>query len=518
MSWKSEIEELARRRKLAAAMGGPEKVERQHSRGLLTVRERIAALLDEGSFHEVGGIAGSASYEDNRIADFTPANFVMGRGRIEGRAVVVGGDDFTVRGGAADAAIAEKQVYAERMANELRLPLVRLIDGTGGGGSVKTLDSSRARTYVPRNPGWELVVDNLAKVPVVALALGPCAGLGAARAVTSHYSVMVRGKSQLFVAGPPVVARLGEELDKEGLGGSRIHTRNGAIDDEVASEEEAFAAARRFLSYLPSSVHGVPPRGACDDDPGRTDEALLQAVPRDRRKVYKMREIIGSLVDRGSFTEMGRMFGRSVITGLARLDGWPVALMASDPYHLGGGWSADASLKATRFVDLAETFHLPVVHLVDNPGFAIGLDAERAATIRHGARALAAIYQASVPWCSVLVRKAFGVAGAGHSNASRLQLRYAWPSGDWGSLPVEGGVEAAYRAQLDAAGSEQERQRMIEDIVQRLNAVRSPFRTAESFMVEEIIDPRETRPMLCEFANLAADLRTPGPGQMRYRP
>ena len=178
-----------------------------------------------------------------------------------------------------------------------------------------------------------------------------------------------------------------------------------------------------------------------------------------------------------------------------------MAILAGDPYHFGGGWTAATSHKVRRFVDLAETFHLPAVHLVDCPGFVIGRRSEEEATIRHGSNALAAIYQANVPWCSILIRKAFGVAGAAHSNAHKLQYRYAWPSGDWGSLPVEGGVEAAYKSQLEASDDPD---KLLQEITERLNQVRSPFRTAEAFLVEEIIDPRETRPLLCEFANLAA--------------
>jgi acetyl-CoA carboxylase carboxyltransferase component len=516
MSWKPEIDELRKREALANEMGGAEKLERQHSRGKLDVRERIDRLIDSGSFHEIGKIAGKAEYDDEgRLESFRPSNFVFGRARIDGRPMVVAGDDFTVRGGAADASIHGKQVMAERLANEMRLPLVRLIDGTGGGGSVKTLDAKNARTYVPVNPGWEIVVDNLAKVPVVALGLGPVAGLGAARLVSSHYSMLVKGLGQMFVAGPPVVKRLGQDLTKQELGGSDIHTRNGAVDDEVASEDEAFERARRFLSYLPASVYELPPRTTANDDPERREEFLLEVVPRDRRKVYKMRRIIEAVCDLGSFFELGRRFGGSAITGLARLDGWPVALLASDPYVYGGGWTADASQKVVRFVELAETFHLPVIHLVDNPGFVIGLEAEKAATIRHGARALASVYQATVPWASVLIRKVFGVAGAAHSNGARLQYRYAWPSGDWGSLPVEGGLEAAYKSQLEQA---EDPEALKAEILERLNAVRSPFRTAEAFLVEEIIDPRETRSLLCEFARLAAPLRTPGRSRFQLRP
>src|SRR6476660_5349496 len=252
MTWEPELEELRRRRALAAEMGGPEKVEKHRALGKLPVRERIDHLLDPGSFHEIGGLTGRGTYaEDGTLAAVMPANFVMGRGRSDGRTVVVGGDDFTVRGGAADASIFQKQVHAERMAHDLGLPIVRLVDGSGGGGSVKTLETER-RAFVPFNPGWEWVVDNLARVPVVSLCLGSVAGLGAARVVTSHYSMMVKGTSHLFVAGPVVVNQLGTEtVDKETLGGSRIHTRNGTVDDEIATEDEAFARARQFLSYLP---------------------------------------------------------------------------------------------------------------------------------------------------------------------------------------------------------------------------------------------------------------------------
>jgi len=515
MSWESDIEELRRREALARQMGGPVKVKRQHDAGRLTVRERIDLLLDPGSFHEIGALAGRANYgADGTMEAFQPANFVFGRGRIEGRPVVVGGDDFTVRGGAADASIRGKQVQSEQMANELRIPLVRLIDGTGGGGSVKTIET-QGYTYVPANPAWDWVVSNMGTVPVVALGLGSVAGLGAARLATSHYSVMVEGISHMFIAGPPVVARLSGPITKDALGAADIHARAGAVDDVVASEAEAFARARRFLSYLPASVYELPARTEPADDPARREAWLIEAVPRDRRKVYDMRRILNAIVDKGSLFEMGRKFGGSVITALARLDGWPVAVLASDPYFYGGGWTADASQKAMRFVDLANTFHLPIVHLVDVPGFVIGIEAEKAGTIRHGARALAAIYQARVPFCSIIIRKVFGVAGAGHTPHHKLHYRYAWPSGDWGSLPVEGGIEAAYRAELDAST---DREKLRIEIEERLNRYRSPFRTAETFLIEEIIDPRDTRPLLCEFANLVAKLREPGPVANAMRP
>ena len=403
---------------------------------------------------------------------------------------------------------------SEQLANEYRLPLIRLIEGTGGGGSVKSLDKEE-RTYIPGNPGWNWVVENLSTVPVISLALGPVAGLGAARDVSSHFSIMVEGLSQMFVAGPPVVKRIGENLSKEELGGSEIHSKNGAIDIIVKTEKEAIQTARKILSYLPSSVYDLPPRGKIFDDPNRADEWLIDVIPKDRRKVYKSRKIIETVIDKNSFLEFGKTYGRSVIAGLARIDGWPVGILASDPYFYGGGWTANASNKVTRFVDIAETFHLPVVHLVDNPGFVIGLDAEKEATIRHGARALTAVYQAKVPWCSVILRKVFGVAGAAHSNASRVHYRYAWPSGDWGSLPMEGGIEAAFKSDLEKSDNPEI---LLQEIEARMEKVRSPFRTAEAFIAEEIIAPRHTRKLLCDFVNLAAPLRKPGKVSFGLRP
>jgi acetyl-CoA carboxylase carboxyltransferase component len=504
MSWQPEVDEIRRRMELARAMGGDANIARQHDGGKLTVRERIDRLLDAGSFHEIGGLTGKAVYENGTLVSITPSNFVLGTGRIDGRRIVVGGDDFTVRGGAADGSVAYKAGYGELMARELRLPIVRLVDGTGGGGSVKTLDEMK-RTYVPANPAWDTVVALLSEVPVVGACMGSVAGLGAARVVTSHFSVMVRGTSQLFVAGPPVVERgVGEVVTKEELGGAHIHAHeSGAVDNEVASEDEAFAEIRRFLSYLPSNVWQVPPCAPSSDPADRREEALLGLVPRNRKRGYDVRRLLALVLDRDSFFEIGRYHGRPLVTGFARLAGRPVGVIADDPLQGGGGLDAPASEKMVRFIDLCDTFHLPCVHFVDQPGFLIGTDAERAGTIRKGARALAAVYQATVPWVSVIVRRVFGVAGAAHGNASRLNLRYAWPSGDWGSLPIEGGVQAAYRRDIEASPDPAARRAELEA---KLDALRSPFRTAEAFGIEEIIDPRDTRPLLCEWVSTAYDV------------
>ncbi|MEO1048178.1 MAG: carboxyl transferase domain-containing protein [Pseudomonadota bacterium] len=508
MTWEKELEELRAREALAEQMGGTDKVARQHGRGKMDARARLAAICDPGSFREVGKIAGKGAYDESGdLTGLTPAPFLFGKATVNGRPVVATADDFTIRGGAADAGIARKMLQAEQMAAEYRMPIIRMIDGTGGGGSVKTLEMIGA-TYIPATPGWDKVVRNLKEAPVVALALGPTAGLGAARAVASHYSIMVKGLSQIFAAGPAVVSAMGSDYEqptdhgeaKEALGGSEIHTRNGVIDDEVASEAEAFARARHFLSFMPEHVGQLARRAACSDPADRREEALLSLVPRDDKQVYSMRRAMEMVLDKGTVFEIGRNWGRAAITALARLNGWPVAVVASDPSFLGGSWEAKTSEKVERFVKLADQFRLPIVHLVDNPGFMIGREAEMAGTIRYGVQAMNAIYRATVPLASVVLRRAYGIAGSAMSNAELYQYRFCWPSGDWGSLPIAGGLEVAYKSDLEAAADPAAE---LARIKERLNKVTSPFRSAERYNVEDIIDPRDTRPLLCEFADLA---------------
>ncbi|MGE3076557.1 MAG: acyl-CoA carboxylase subunit beta [Dehalococcoidia bacterium] len=518
MSWEPEVVEINRRIELAKQMGGADNVVRQHDGGKLTVRERIDGLVDPGSFAETGALAGKAEYDDEgNLKEFRPANFVAGFARINGRRVVVGGDDFTVRGGAADASIGGKQVYAEKMARELRMPIIRLVDGTGGGGSVRT-QGNQGHTYIPANPGWDTVVEMMSEVPVIAAAMGSVAGLGAARVVTAHWSIMVKGTSQVFVAGPPVVAAgMNETVTKEELGGWEIHYRNGVVDNLAETEEDAFEQIRRFLSYLPNNVWEQPQRVSPTDDPDRREESLLSAIPRNRRRPYKVRQVIDAVIDRDSFFEIGAGWGQSVVTGFGRIDGFPVGVVANDPYFYGGGLTADGSEKMARFVDLCDTFHLPCVNFLDQPGFVIGTWGEKAATIRKGTAAMTAVFQATVPWVTIVIRRAYGVAGAAHANTAKLNLRYAWPSADWGSLPLEGGIEAAYKRDL-ANSSDPDALRA--ELMEKLGAVRAPIRTAHAFGIEHMIDPRETRPILCEWVHQAYSItaHTLGKKARGFRP
>jgi acetyl-CoA carboxylase carboxyltransferase component len=507
MSWKREVEGIEARRRAAKDQGGEEGVARQHEAGRLTIRERIDGLLDADSFREQGPIAGHSETDDQgELKSFTPANYVLGFGRIDGRPIVVGGEDFTQKGGSPSPAGFRKSVMAEELAVRYRLPLVRFLEG--GGGSVPRPGGSKS---VPRTvtidsvnapPRFLSVMQAMAQAPVASAGLGAVAGLPAARLVASHFAVMTKDTTQVMVGGPALVERAhGKPVTKAELGGSKVHRRTGVVDAVVADEAEALQAIRKFLSYLPTNVWESAPRSGCDDDLQRREPELLEIIPHDRRKPYKMRQLLAHVLDRDSFFELAEGYGRSQITALARLGGQPVGILANDPYFYAGSMTADGSQKVTRFVDLCDTFHLPIVSFVDEPGFMIGLDAEREATIRHGTRVLFAVMQSTVPWVSVIVRKVFGVAGAAHFGPGGMV--YSWPSAEGGALPLEGGVAVAFRREIAAAPDPEAFRRELEE---RIAAQRSPYTRAEAFGVADLIDPRDTRPVLCDWIELIQPL------------
>ena len=500
MVWQPEIEELKHRKHLAEQMGGPEGIERQRRRGKLTVRERIAALADPGSFQEIGGLAGGATYEDEKLVAFTPSNTVIGICAINGRKAVLAGGDFTVRGGAADAAVGNKTGFANHLPLQWRIPYIRLLDATGG--SVRTFERI-GRTYIPINPGSYTIEELLCTAPVVALALGSVAGLPAVEVCFSHFSVMVKGISQVFAGGPPVVkAALGYDITKEELGDERTQVFQGGVVDNLAeTEEEAFDMARRFLSYLPQNVWELPPRAEPADAPDRRDEELLSVIPRERRKGYDPRAILRHVFDRDSVFEMTPHYGKSRITALARVNGYPVGTMINNPMFLGGSMDVTAGLKVIRFIQMCDTFHLPMVYFADEPGFMVGLEAQKQGIVRAGAKMVCATQQSRMPWITFVVRQIYGVAGQCHDRGMRgMFKRVAWPSGNWGSMHIEGGTSAAYRREIDSADDPAAKR---DEIEHRLKAIASPFRSAEAFNIEEIIDPRDTRPILSDFIEMA---------------
>jgi len=525
-------------------------VVRQRHRGKLTCRERIDALLDPGSFREVGSLAGFASYDDaGQIADFTPANHVGGWGSIEARRAIVCADDFTSRGGHADGAIGQKSRYLDELSLRLRCPSVRLLDGSSGGGSVAAMvpkqqaagesdaqESSGAITagrprvsggggsFLPGHLGSSLYAEQLAVVPVVNVLLGSVVGIGAAKAVLGHFSVMVKDIAQLFVAGPPVVAHaMGYDITKEDLGDWRVHCRNGAVDNLAETEADAMAQTRRFLSYLPASVYEAPPRAARDaaDPPDRREEELFTIIPRKRTTTFDMRRAIRLMADRGSFFEIGPLWGTDQIVGLARFDGYPVGIMASDSRHENGGaLTADGCGKLTRHLDLCDLFHLPVLNLVDNPGFAVGLEHERLATIRKGGEWMIASAQATTPIFTVIMRRSFGVAGNNYATPrAEISPRVVWPAADVGGIPPEGGIEAAYKRQLAEA---EDPVALRAEIEARIESVRGPVGPLNRFQMEEMIDPRDTRRWVCEWLEdawrLVGQAATQGPRRYGFRP
>ncbi|MEV0053536.1 carboxyl transferase domain-containing protein [Saccharopolyspora shandongensis] len=493
--------EIAKRREFALAMGGPDKIERQHARGRLTARERVERLVDEGSWREIGMMTGSARYDERgQLISVESSNVVCGQAKIGGRDVIVVAEDFTVRGGSSEATNPEKWQYVERLALTYRWPVIRLVETAGG--SVNLLEQMSA-TKIPGYPHWPMV-ELLGTVPVVGVALGAAAGLGAVRVCASHLSIMTAEGSYLFAGGPAVVKKaVGEDVTNAELGGSGVHARgSGVVDNEAADEFEALEQVVRFLSYLPSSVHELPPVTPCADPVDRRDEALSTTIPAIKQYSYDMRELLASVFDDGSLFEIGRYFGQSQITMLARLDGHAVAVLANDPRWLGGSLTVDSAEKITRFVDMADTFHLPVVNLIDQPGTFVGSDAEQKGTLRKGIRAAMALEQASVPWLSLFVRRAYGLAGAAYGpvGGGSINRRLAWPTAHWGSIPIEGGVEAAYRRTL---AESDDPDTLRKELYARFQPVENPFRTAERFGIQDIIDPRDTRPMLCEWVRQA---------------
>ncbi|KAI8144838.1 carboxyl transferase [Fennellomyces sp. T-0311] len=497
--WKDILNEINRRKnKNRTADPNDHGYIRQKTQGKLWVRERIDGFVDANSFKEIGVIAGIAKYNpDGSVKGYTPANFICGKGTANGRPVIVGADDFSIRAGHADGAVWGKAIMAEQLARKLKMPLVRLIDGSSGGGSV-TLMLDRGHTYLPPLIGMHDIIAALSEVPIVSAALGPAVGLGAARATLTHFSVVAENVGSLFAAGPPVVANATyETVTKTSLGGARLHASNGTFDNLAKDEYECFEQVRQFLSYMPNSTFELPPRAKNNDPIDRRDDALLDIIPKRRQRMYQVRDILTRVVDEGSWFEIGALWGEGAVCGLARIDGYPVGIITFDCTQNGSVLTTASCNKFRRHIDLCDTFGLPLIDFADYAGFAVGTKAEREATIRYGSTLTAALYQCDIPYYTIVLRKVFGVAGAAFVDNRVPNMRVAWPAADWGSLPLEGGIYAAYRRELEAAGDK--RNELYESLLAKFEAVRSPIRTAEVFDIPDIIDPRDTRPILAEW-------------------
>jgi acetyl-CoA carboxylase carboxyltransferase component len=489
VTWEPELKEIRDRRENALAMGGPERVARHHSHGKQTIRERIAKLVDPGSFVEYGQLQGGLAGDDG---PFVPSAYVMGLAKIDGREVVVGGEDFTVRGGSEGGDGGEtKDSKVTRLAAAHRVPAVFLRDGAGANiGNVKP----GARVHAPIFDGRE-VIDLLSMVPVVTGIMGSIAGAPAGFAMMSHWTCMVKGTSHMFAAGPPVVRQsLGLAVDKEQLGGSHVHTHiSGAVDNEAVSEEDCLQQIKRVLSYLPSNVWSGPPYKAPNDRPDRREEELLSIVPRESRRGYDMHRLVQLVVDDGEFFEIQPFWASALIVGLARLNGHVVGILANNPLVKAGGMDHESSEKQVHFMEFCDQFHIPIVYFVDVPGLMVGPDAEAHAVIRKGMRAFWVTHSLTVPLLNVFVRRCYGFGGALTSRGPLSTVKLAWPSAEFGAIPIEGGVDASFKRVIEEAPDPDAKRR---EIIAGLEWVKSPYPIAESGGVDDLIDPRETRPRL----------------------
>jgi acetyl-CoA carboxylase carboxyltransferase component len=504
--WKKEVEELEKRKRLAYRMGGEKNVEKQHKMGKMTVRERINALADKDTFLERGLLSGVAEYDKedkDKLINITPCPFIMGLIKMSGQRVAVHGDDYTIKGASVGRMYKAKSAYFVKMARAFKIPAVRLIEGAGG--SIREI-LSQGYTELPKSSseGAQNQVEMMAEIPVVSANFGPEAGLAAKFAVQSHFSIMVKD-SQVFVGGPPLVKWAHhQDYTKEELGGYKIHSRiSGVVDNVAENEIDAIEQIKTFLSYLPSNVWEMPKRIEPEDDPNRMEEELLSIIPKNIKKTYDIRKILELVLDRDSIFEIGKFQGKSQITALARLNGYPVGVLANNSKHMAGSFSYEVAEKFQRFIDMCDTFHIPLVNFVDQPGFAIGKKNEENGTIRKGVRSSFSMIQATVPVAVMYLRKCFGVAGAAQTTGINFAWQYAWPSAVWGNIPIEGGVYAAHKFEIESSEDPEAYLSRLHDLYR---AVQSPFRTAEMFGIEDIIDPRETRKLLCEWVEMAYEV------------
>lgn len=484
---------------------------RQKKAGKKWVRERIDALLDPGSFHEVGSAAGTIDWKlvegpggraKDEVGGFTPSNNVQGFGAVGGRRVLFTADDFSLRAGHADGAIWAKTVYMEKLCIDLRLPILKLVDGSSGGGSVTTIKTS-GFSYVPPMPGFKEVTQQLnLGIPNLGAVLGPAIGLGAARVTACHFSVMAADVGSLFNAGPHVVAKatFEEGLTAGELGGPDVHCANGTIDNAAADEMGCFDQMRRFLSYVPNCGFAENPPVEHSDDPADRDVASLRTmIPRRRQRAYAMVRLLQTVLDKGSWFEIGAGWGNTAIVGLGRLRGRPVGVVANNPEVLSGATDAFGAQKITKHLNLCDVFNLPLVQFIDCPGYSVGTTAERQATMKYGVELGKAYFSTTMPVFNVLVRKCYGVAGGIMADCRDPHHRIAWPSLESGSLPLAGGVEASHARELKEAGDR--KAQLYDEMMEDYTRLQNPVRTAAAFDVPELVDPADSRKLLCAWTS-----------------
>jgi methylmalonyl-CoA decarboxylase subunit alpha len=492
------ILELRAMREKVREGGGADRVARQHARGKMTARERLDQLLDPGTFQELETYTMTLGDEQCLPMERSMGDGVItGYGCINGRAVFVYAQDFTILGGALGEMHSRKICRVMDMAVRSGAPIIGLIDSGG----------ARIQEAVHSLGGYGEIFRRNAQysgiVPQISLLLGPCAGGAAYSPALTDILIMVEKSSYMFLTGPEVIKTVtGEVVDFENLGGANVHLSvSGTTHFSAASDPDALDLCRTVLSYLPANHIENPPYLSSGDPPDRQDEALNHLIPVDPTEAYPMHEVIECVVDRGSFLEMQVSFARNAVVGLARLDGYPVGIVAQEPSVMAGVIDIDAADKITRFVRLCDCYNLPIVTFVDSPGFLPGVDQEHRGIIRHGAKVLYAYSEAAVPKISVVTRKAYGGAYVVMSSKYLgTDLNLAWPSAEIAVMGPEGAVNILYRKQIESAQDPAaERKRLVDEYRQRFL---TPYMAAGAGAIDDIIEPRETRSRL--IAALAA--------------
>ena len=493
------VEELHERRAQARLGGGEEKIAKQHAADKLTARERLALLIDDGTFTELGIHARPHFSQRAMEGRDAPADGVItGYGKVDGRLVAVCAYDFTVMAGSMGMTGEMKVTRLRELALSKRMPFVWLLDSAGARiqEAVGSLFAGSGHLFRE-----EVIMSGV--IPQVAALMGPCAAGTAYIPGLADFVPMVKGRGSMALAGPHLVrAAIGEDVTQEELGGSRVHCRKSGVGDlEVDSDEACIQAVKDYLSFFPSHCEEPPPRRETSDPVDRGDEELLDILPETNRKPYDMYDVIGRIVDDGEWFDLKGQWAKTIITCLARMGGRPVGIVASQPRHLGGILDNDSADKAARFVNLCNAFGIPLVFLMDVPGFMVGTKVEAAGIIRHGAKMLYAVANATVPKITVVIRKAYG---AGYyvmnGRAYEPDLIVAWPTAEISVMGAEGAVEIVMRRQVEEADDPVAKKA---ELIAAYRKIIDVYVAAGNDMIDDVIDPRETRSTIIRGLEMA---------------
>lgn len=500
------IIKLKKMREKAMLGGGQEAIEKHHAQGKFTARERIEKLLDPGSFEETGMLAETISTDfglDKKR--FLGDGVVSGYGKINGRRVCLFASDATVMGGSGQSSHIRKIVETINDAGRFGLPLIQLYDSSGG-----RIQEGFGQVAFS---GTQFLSNTLVSgvIPQISAILGRCAGFAVYGSALTDFIIMVDQISQMYVTGPAITKEVtGEEISFEDLGGAKAHSRiSGCADFRVQTEEECFALIKRLLSYFPPNYLENPPAIDSEDNPNRMDDEIEKIIPPSPKKSYDMKKVILRLVDNGDFLEVKAEYAQNVITGFARFNGKPVGIVANQPKVLAGCLCVNSSDKSARFVRFCDSFNIPLVFLIDTPGYLPGATQEHLGIIRHGAKLLYAICEATVPKISVVIRKGYGgslFAMGGHK-MHEMDFVLAWPTAEFAVMGAEQAVELLYRRELaEATNRPALKNKLIEEYREKFA---NPYYVASRMVIHDVIEPRETRKKIIAALEFFKDKKAP---------